>query len=146
MHEFLVTVGPQLRHLTLRHPLMTLPPAALNGVLEWCPNLIALRISVDYVSDALFEPNGVRGHPLRILDLDCSNSADAEVGIAPDSIWLAIDNGYFPDLRSIRVNARLAWQATESLRASVSDLVELLESQERKRPLGVIPGVWSIMS
>jgi hypothetical protein len=101
---------------------------------------------VDYVSDGLFESNGVKGHPLRILDLDCSNSADAEVGIAPDSIWLAIDNGYLPDLRSIRVNARLAWQATERLRTSVSDLVELLEDQERKNPLGVPPGVWSVVS
>ncbi|KFY28852.1 hypothetical protein V493_02730 [Pseudogymnoascus sp. VKM F-4281 (FW-2241)] len=146
LQEFLVTVGPQLRHLTLRHPLIKLPPGVLNGVLEWCPNLVALRISVDYVSDALLEPSGVKGHPLRVLELDCSNSADAEVGVSPDSIWLAIDSGYLPDLRSIIVNARLAWQATERLRTSVSDLVELLQDRERKNPLKLTPGVWSVVS
>ncbi|OBT77744.1 hypothetical protein VF21_03816 [Pseudogymnoascus sp. 05NY08] len=139
LQEFLLTVGPQLRHLTLRHPLIKLPPGVLNGVLQWCPNLVALRISVDYVSDALLESNGVKRHPLRVLELDCSNSADAEVGISPDSIWLAIDNGYLPDLRSIIVNARLAWQATERLRTSVSDLVELVQDRERKNPLKVTP-------
>lgn len=118
----------------------------LNGVLQWCPSLIALRISVDYVSDALLESNGVKCHPLRVLELDCSNTADAEVGISPDSIWLAIDNGYLPDLRSIIVNARLAWQATERLRTSVSDLVELLQDREQKNPLKLRPGVWSVVS
>ncbi|KFY69969.1 hypothetical protein V499_09582 [Pseudogymnoascus sp. VKM F-103] len=146
LQEFLLTVGPQLRHLTLRHPLIKLPPGVLNGVLQWCPNLVALRISVDYVSDALLESNGVKCHPLRVLELDCSNSADAEVGISPDSIWLAIDNGYLPDLRSIIVNARLAWQATERLRTSVSDLVELVQERERKNPLKLTPGVWSVVS
>ncbi|KFX93111.1 hypothetical protein V495_05105 [Pseudogymnoascus sp. VKM F-4514 (FW-929)] len=140
LQDFLLTVGPQLRHLTLRHPLIKLPPGVLNGVLQWCPNLVALRISVDYVSDALLEGNGVKGHPLRVLELDCSNTADAEVGISPDSIWLAIDNGFLPDLRSIIVNARLAWQATERLRTSVSDLVELLEDREQKNPLRLKAG------
>lgn len=127
--------------------MVKLPPGALDDVLGWCPNLTALRVSVDYISDVLFEPGHIpKGHPLRILDLDCSNSAGAEVGISPDSIWLAIDTGYLPDLRSIRVNARLAWQATERLRTSVSDLVELLDDQEKKKPLGVTPGVWSVVS
>jgi hypothetical protein len=86
------------------------------------------------------------GHPLQILDLDCSESAGSEIGINPDSIWVAIDNGCLPDLRSVRVSARLAWQATHSLRSSVSDLVDLLEEQEKATPLGVKPGVWSIVS
>lgn len=143
LHEFLVVIGPQLRHLTLRHPMTKLPAGALDNVLEWCPNLIALRVSADYISDALFENGRIpKGHPLRILDLDCSPSAGVEVGIMPDSIWLAIDGGVLQDLRSIRVNARLAWLATESLRTSVSDLIELVRDQEKRRPLGVTPGVY----
>jgi hypothetical protein len=147
LHEFLLIIGPQLRHLTIRHPLSKLPAGALDNVLEWCPNLLALRVSADYVSDVLFEPSHIpKGHPLRILELDCSPSAGAEVGIMPDSIWLAIDTGCLPDLRSIRVNARLAWTATEVLRTSVSDLVDLLEEQEKTNPIGVKPGVWSTVS
>lgn len=58
---------------------------ALNGVLSWCPFLFALRISADYVDSLLLEDESIpKGHPLRILDLDCSNSAGEDVGINPD--------------------------------------------------------------
>jgi hypothetical protein len=123
-----------------------IPWSVLDQTLTWCPNLLALRISADYISDTFFEPQNIpMGHPLRILDLDCSESAGADVGILPDSIWVAIDNGCLPNLRSVRVSARLAWLATHSLRSSVSDLVTLLEEQEKTTPLGVKPGVWSII-
>jgi len=124
-----------------------LPWSVLDQTLTWCPNLLALRISADYISDMLFDPENIpEGHPLRILDLDCSESTGPHVGINPDSIWIAIDNGCLPNLRSVRVSARLAWQATHILRSSVSDLVDLLEEREEKTPLGVEPGVWSIVS
>lgn len=124
-----------------------LPRSVLDQTLTWCPNLLALRISADYISDTFFDPQNIpMGHPLQILDLDCSELADADVGIFPDSIWIAIDNGCLPNLRRVSVSARLAWQATHSLRSSVSDLVNLLEEQEKTTPLGVEPGVWSINS
>lgn len=147
LREFLGAVGPQLRHLTLRHPLNRLHAGALDPVLFWCPFLVALRVSADYVTDAMFEAANIpQNHPLQILELDCSPSAGAEVGIMPDAVWLAIDTGLLPNLRSVRVNARLAWQATELLRTSVSDLADLLEEQEKTSPTGVKPGVWSIVS
>jgi hypothetical protein len=94
-----------------------------------------------------FDPQNIpMGHPLRILDLDCSESTGADVGINPDSIWVAIDNGCLPNLRSVRVSVRLAWQATRSLRSSVDDLIDLLEEQEKTTPLGVEPGVWNTYS
>ena len=146
LQQTLEDIGPQLRHLTIRYPMSQLPWAALDSTLIWCPNLLALRVSADYISDMFFDPQYVpHGHPLRILDLECSESTGPEVGINPDSIWVAIDNGCLPHLRCVRVSARLAWQATNSLRASVSDLVELLEDQEKKEPLGIEPGVWSII-
>ncbi len=127
--------------------MLQLPWSVLDQTLTWCPNLIALRISADYISDMLFDPENIPlGHPLRILDLDCSESTGEDVGINPDSIWVAIDNGCLPSLRSVRVSARLAWQATHTLRSSVSDLVDLLEEQEKITPLGVEPGVWSTFS
>lgn len=147
LQETLEAIGPQLLHLTIRHPMPQLPWSVLDQTLNWCPNLLALRISADYISDMFFDPQNIpEGHPLRILDLDCSESTGPDVGINPDSVWVAIDNGCLPNLRSIRVSARLAWQATPSLRSSVSDLVDLLEDQENNMPLGVEPGVWSIIS
>jgi hypothetical protein len=145
LREFLLLKGPQLQHLTILHPLNRLPGGALDGILQWCPNLVALRVSADYVTDALFDVANVpKGHPLRILDLDCSPSAGVEVGVSPDAVWLAIDTDLLPDLRSVRISTRLAWNATATLRASVNDLVELLEEKENEKPLGVNAGVWSM--
>jgi hypothetical protein len=147
LQETLEVIGPQLQHLTIRHPMPQLPPSVLDQTLTWCPNLLALRISADYISDMFFDPHNIpTGHPLRILDLDCSEAAGADVGINPDSIWVAIDNGCLPNLRSVRVSARLAWQATHSLCSSVCDLIDLLEEQEKTTPLGVEPGVWNTYS
>jgi hypothetical protein len=147
LQEALDIIGPQLEHLTIRHPMPQLAWSVLNHTLTWCPNLLALRISADYISDMFFDQQNIpMGHPLQILDLDCSESTGSEVEINPDSVWMAIDNGCLPNLRSVRVSARLAWQATPSLRSSVSDLVDLLEEQEKTTPLGVEPGVWSILS
>jgi hypothetical protein len=147
LQETLEIIGPQLQHLTIRHPMPQILWSVLDQTLTWCTNLLALRISADYISDMFFDPQNIpMGHPLRILDLDCSESAGTNVGINPDSIWVAIDNGCLPNLRSVRASARLAWQATHSLRSSVDDLIELLEDQEKTTPLGVEPGVWNTFS
>lgn len=145
--ETLALIGPQLRHLTIRHPMNRLPVGALDDTLSFCTNLTALRISADYISNLFFDSNEITlNHPLQILDLDCSESASCDVGIDPDHIWVAIDNGNLSSLRSIRVSARLAWQATSALRRSVGDLTELMEQLETLNPLGIEPGVWSIIS
>lgn len=147
LQETLEIIGPQLQHLTIRHPMPQLPWSVLDQTLTWCPNLLTLRISADYISDMFFEPQNIpMGHPLRILHLDCSESAGADVGINPDSIWIAIDDGCLPNLRSVRVSVRLAWQATHSLRSSVFDLINLLKEQEKTTPLGVEPGVLNTYS
>ena len=139
-------MGSHLRHLTIRHPMTELWWPALDRTLTWCPNLEAVRISADYISDVFFDAENVpKGHPLQVLDIECSENPESGVEINPDSIWIAIDDGRLPHLRCIRVSARLAWTATHSLRTAVSDLLDLLEEQERKEPLGIEPGVWSIV-
>jgi hypothetical protein len=144
LQDTLEVVGPQLRHLTIRHPMNMLQQGVLDHTLMWCPNLSALRVSADFITDSFFDSENIpAGHPLRILDLDCSISAGAEVGVAPDSIWVAIDSGQLSNLRSIRVSSALAWQATKTLRTNVLDLVELLEEREAKEPSGIEPGVWN---
>jgi len=83
------------------------------------------------------------GHPLRILDLDCSGTATSDVEVSPAAIYDSVEDGRTPDLRSVRVSARLAWTATERLKRDVADLVEILEEGEMERPLGVTAGVWT---
>jgi hypothetical protein len=46
-----------------------------------------------------------------------------------------------PDLRIVRVSARLAWGATARTRADAKDLEEILEEGEMERPLGVFADV-----
>lgn len=148
LNEFLAITGPQLRQLTVLHPMNSLFPGALDLVLTWCPNLLALCVSADYISDQLFEDDTHirQNHPLRSLNLNCSPTAEADVGVLPDSIWLAIDSGCLPYLRSIKVNERLAWTATNRLRTSVSDLAELLEQKEKEIPTGMKPRIWSVVN
>ena len=81
-------------------------------------------------------------HPLRILDIECSPTAEADVGISASAIYDAVEDGRLPDLRSVRVSARLAWGATKGTRTDASDLGEILEEAEMERPLGIATGVW----
>lgn len=62
--------------------------------------------------------------------------------ISASAIYDAIEEGRMPDLRSVRVSARLAWGATERTRLDAADLEEILEEAEMERPSGVATGVW----
>jgi hypothetical protein len=64
------------------------------------------------------------------------------VGVSASAIYDAVEDGRLPDLRSVRVSARLAWGATEGTRLDASDLGEILEEAEMERPLGIVTGVW----
>ena len=140
--EALSILGDRLKHLTIRHPMPKLQVGVLDHILLLCPNLLALRISADYISSALFL-SIENGHPLQILDLDCSGTAGTDVEIAPSSVYDAVEEERLPDLRSVRVSARLAWAATATLRQDVADLVEILEEGEMERPCGITAGVWT---
>lgn len=134
-------LGPQLKQLTIRHPMSKLRTGVLDYIFTLCPSLEAFRVSADFVSNHMFEAIPQR-HPLRILDLDCSGTAGEDVDISANDIYLAVEDGRLPDLRSVRVSARLAWTATETTRQSASDLVEILEEMDEENPLGLPTGVW----
>jgi len=122
-------------------------PQLFHGALDFLlldlPCLIALRISADYISNAFFSAESApQDHPLRILDLECSPTADADIGIDASAIYDAVDRGQLPDLRSVRVSMRLAWAATEATRLDASDLLEIIEEKDAEKPLNVLTGVW----
>lgn len=118
-------LGPQLKHLTIRHPMNRMGVGALDYVLLMCPSLTAFRISADFITDALFE-NIPQDHPLQILDLDCSGTAGTEVGVSAGAVYDAVEEGRLPFLRSVRVSSRLAWNATERGRRDILDCEFLL--------------------
>lgn len=57
----------------------------------------------------------------------------------------AVEEGRMPDLRSVRVSARLAWNATQELRADVRDLEEVLGDRDMEDAKGLKTGVWSVV-
>lgn len=136
-------IGQQLKHLTIRHPMPHLFHGALDSLLLDLPALVALRISADYISNKFFSAESIpQNHPLRILDLECSPTADAQVGIGASTIYDAVERGQLPDLRSVRVSMRLAWAATEATRLDASDLLEIIEENEAEKPINILTGVW----
>ncbi|KUJ13720.1 uncharacterized protein LY89DRAFT_146057 [Mollisia scopiformis] len=140
-------IGRQLQHLTIRHPMPQLFQGALDMILLDLPLLTALRISADYISDRHFSAESIpQGHPLRILDLECSPTAGADIGISAAAIYDAVEREQLPNLRSVRVSMRLAWAATEKTRLDASDLLEIIEENEMEQPLNVMTGVWWNMS
>ncbi|KAE8448994.1 hypothetical protein EG329_008582 [Mollisiaceae sp. DMI_Dod_QoI] len=141
--SMLEKIGPQLDHLTIRHPMPQLFQGALDSLLLDLPSLTALRISADYISNGLFSAESIpQDHPLRILDLECSPTAGADIGISAGAVYDAIERGQLPNLRSVRVSMRLAWAATEETRLDASDLLEIIEENEMENPLDVMTGVW----
>ena len=141
--ECLDIIGRRLKYLTIRHPMPRLGRAILDDILLICPSLIALHISADYISRVLFE-SIPQSHPLQILDLDCSSSPAGYVDLDPDVVFLAVEEGKLPDLRSVRVDTRLGWTASKTVRRDAADLGDILEAAERERPLGVVAGVWVV--
>jgi len=141
--SMLEKIGSQLKHLTIRHPMPQLFQGALDSILLDLPSLTALRISADYISNAFFSAESIpQNHPLRILDLECSPTAGADIGISASSVYDAVERGQLTDLRSVRVSMRLAWAATEETRLDASDLLEIIEENEMENPLNVLTGVW----
>lgn len=134
-------VGPQLQHLTIGHPMSRLSAGCLDFIFTLCPSLIAFRVSADYITNEMFRVIPT-GHGLRILDLDCSGTAGADVEISANSIAAAIDEGRLPDLRSIRVSNRLAWTATKTLKKNTAELVEIMDDNDDQNPLGIEVGIW----
>ncbi|KAL5330629.1 hypothetical protein ACEPPN_000148 [Leptodophora sp. 'Broadleaf-Isolate-01'] len=139
-------LGRRLTHLTIRHPMNHLSTSSLDDLLLLCPSLLALRISADFISPLLFTAGNIPDrHPLRILDLECSPDANADVDMPPNVLYEAVEAGWLSDLRSVRVSVRLAWGASEKTRRDASDLLEVMEEGEMERPNGVPAEVlWSM--
>ena len=128
--------GSQLHHLEILAPIPSLARdhKPLSSYMEYVPNLLYLRVSLDFISRSflLSENNKGDHYPLRQLDLDCFDPADCDSFTAYD-LWVAIayDN-WFGRVRKVRVHRRLGWAATAEGEEQMRDLDELLKALARE--------------
>ena len=128
--------GSQLKHLEIVAPIPALAQdhKPLSGYMKHVPNLVHLKISLDFVSrsDLLSEMDRGDQYPLRQLDLDCFDPACCDDFTAYD-IWavIGLDSG-FGRVRKVRVHRRLEWTTTEDSKEQVKDLDHLLKALARE--------------
>lgn len=128
--------GSQLHHLEIVAPIPALAQdhKPLSGYMKHVPNLVYLKVSLDFISRSFLFSENDRGdqYPLRQLELDCFDPACCDDFTAYD-IWagIAYDSG-FGRVRKVRVHRRLEWAATEEGREQVKDLDELLKALARE--------------
>ena len=129
--------GPQLRHLEIVAPIpaLTQDHKPLSGYMKHVPNLLHLKISLDFISRLFFlekDDNPSHRYALRQLDLDCFDPADCDAFTAYD-LWFAISyDKEFGGVRKVRIHRRLGWTATEEGKEQVKDLDELLKALARE--------------
>ncbi len=134
--NILKTKGTQLHHLEIVAPIPALTQGLkpLNSCMEHVPNLLYLKISLDFISRPFFVSKTVKEahYRLRELVLDCFDPTDCdEVFIA--YLWCAIAQDFgFRGVRKVHVHRRLGWTATESGREELKELDELLKALARE--------------
>ena len=128
--QILDLLGDQLLYLKINYHMPKLGPTSLDHILPRLPKLIFLCLAVDYISEDFFAyaDSMDSGHPLKILELDSSETTFTEFG--PEHIWLSISEGCLDDLRTVRVSKGLGW--TNVKPAALADLNEMLEALGRE--------------
>jgi hypothetical protein len=143
----LSSLSAQLTTLNIRYPMPCMRFNAMDNVLNLCPNLTYLLISVDYITGHFFDDAcSSRGHPLRRLDLDSSGNPGVEHKLSPNDVFIAIAEDRLPCLRVVGVSEHLKWVQRE--RDDVDDLIEMLEakSAEAGEKAGTKVGLWEFGS
>lgn len=128
---------------------------ALDVVLAFFPYLEHLSVSIDYITPAILNPEfqeyhdiirtpDFSTHALRTLELTNSGSPGDMDKFSPLDLIIALDEGSFPHLRTVRVAKTLEWgvgdtrQEMDALEEQLQEL-ELADYNERR-------GVYALMS
>ncbi|ODQ66243.1 hypothetical protein NADFUDRAFT_22970 [Nadsonia fulvescens var. elongata DSM 6958] len=125
-------IGHNLLSLKVIFPLPGMRPNAMDGVLQLCPNLRTLAVSVDYITSHLFAQSNLpiihfAAENLVNLDIDSSGMLGQSLKLQPEDITMAILDGKLPKLKNVRISAKLGWNPTAS---DVSELVDLLDERD----------------
>ena len=145
---------PNLESLKIAH-MPRISRYALDDVLLLLPQLQKLSVSIDYVSEAMFDPTHFHHnaqtipeddleydapghqpsplhHTLRTLELTVSSTSHTvRDKLAPIDILIAISEQALPKLRQVRVSRELDWEGPE-MRDDVERLGEELQEGSRE--------------
>ena len=134
--NLLQTNGPQLQHLEIIAPIPALSrnPTSLNDYMKHVPNLLYLKISLDFVSLSTFlnlEREEGDHYPLKQIDIDCFDPAEGEF-YASDLWAVTACESRFGRVRKVGIHRRLGWTDTREGKEQVRDLDDLLKALARE--------------
>ena len=133
--NLLQTKGPQLQHLEIIAPIPALSrnPTSLSDYLKHVPNLLYLKISLDFVWHSNFPSERVEGdrYPLKQIDIDCFDPGECE--LYASDLWAVIaSESRFGRVRKVGIHRRLGWADTREGKEQVKDLDDLLKALARE--------------
>lgn len=128
--HLLLNVGRNLKSLKIQFPMPGLQSNSLDTIFQYCPNLLVLEISVDYVSGNIFDeellPLLAEPRPLRTLYIDSSGMLGTTDKLDPLDLALALGESRLPKLRFVRATAKLGWDPKSD---GVTYIVDELEER-----------------
>ncbi|KAB2580538.1 F-box protein [Lasiodiplodia theobromae] len=148
-------VGPQLEVLTVEN-IRGLRANAMDRVLDFCPHLKLLRVSLDYLTFMFVyrDQEDVRflDHPLERLELtDSGNmgwSLDPDEVLKAGDLADAIQDGTIPNLRIIRVSKSALWHVDDAdeMRRLIDTMEETFSKRKAENPDldNKVVGVWTM--
>ena len=127
--------GPQLQHLEILAPIPALDrnPKRLSDYMKHVPNLLYLKISLDFVWHSRFPSEKEEGdlYPLKQIDIDCFDPAECE--LYASDLWAVIAcESRFGMVRKVGIHRRLGWPDTREGKEQVKDLDDLLKALARE--------------
>lgn len=129
--HLLLKLGANLKSLRIQFPMPGLQGNSLDTVFIYCPNLQTLEVTVDYLSQAIFDddllPMLPYQRPLRRLFISSSGMLGTNDKVDPVDLALALSEEKLPLLRFVRCTAKLGWDSNSEY---VSFIAQELE--ERK--------------
>ena len=131
-------LGSHLEYLRVDENLPKLSFHSLSTILDVLPTLRHLTIAVEYISETFFMPGTVytasNPHRLRSLKLSCLKlaSSPASWDITADTVWMAVVEGPFKNLRKLRVCQKLGWSRDEESHRGMRELGVMLEALARE--------------
>lgn len=113
--QFIRKLGGNLKTLKVQYPMPGLKEGSLDPVFNYCPNLLVLEISVDYVTSTFFDEENLSNHnigyprPLKTLYIESSGMLGTSTRLDPIDLAVAINDERLPYLKNIRCTAKLGW-------------------------------------
>lgn len=112
-HHLLAKLGKNLISLRVQYPMPGLRSNALDLAFFYCPNLILLEVTVDYISSSFFDEQNLTyldyPRPLKYLYIESSGMLGTTTRLDPVDLALAISELRLPHLKKVKCSAKLGW-------------------------------------